>query len=392
MKSLVKRRPFGKTGLNVSEVSLGAMNLRQLNTIDEGLEILNYVIDQGINLIDTARAYNGVNKSGQEVQSEALVGQVIASRTDIDEPMVIVTKGHGYTPEAFDEGLETSLKTLGVRQTENGLFIGSTEIKLVYFFHGIKEDRWQSIKESGAIEHALKRQKEGKFTYLGFSSHYGDKKEIKEALDTGVFQVVELPYNVYNRALGEDGEIDLIKYAHDMGVAIVNMKCFNGNGMVPATKIIGDVCDISYPQMLKFVLSNPYVSTIDAGAKRISEFEMDIKASVEAPLTADERSALKAEADKVSVQLNSICRECLHCLEKFSCPMDINFPAVLGVHARFSLAEAFNKDTKPYIEQYKALPDPKADACVACGGCVEWCEYHLDIPAMMAKAKEDLDN
>jgi len=390
MKSLVKRRPFGKTGLNVSEVSLGAMNLRQLNTIDEGLEILNYVIDQGINLIDTARAYNGVNKSGQEVQSEALVGQVIASRTDIDEPMVIVTKGHGYTPEAFDEGLETSLKTLGVKQTENGLFIGSTEIKLVYFFHGIKEDRWQSIKESGAIEHALKRQKEGKFTYLGFSSHYGDKKEIKEALDTGVFQVVELPYNVYNRALGEDGEIDLIKYAHDMGVAIVNMKAFNGTSMMATSKIIKGLCSITYRDMLRFCLSNPNISTIDVGARYPHEFDEDIETDLLPLLTAEERQALKDEADKVSVHFKDICRECMHCLEKFECPQGINFPAILGNHSRYTIAKALGQDASAYVENYNKMEGLKADACVGCGGCSEWCEYHLDIPAMMVKAHEDL--
>ena len=32
---------------------------------------------------------------------------------------------------------------------------------------------------------------------------------------------------------------------------------------------------------------------------------------------------------------------------------------------------------------------PLADACVACGQCKPWCEYHLDIPAMMAKVVED---
>jgi hypothetical protein len=50
--------------------------------------------------------------------------------------------------------------------------------------------------------------------------------------------VIELPYNVFNRSIGEDASLDLLKYAHDRGVAIVNMKAFNGNGMVPTAKII----------------------------------------------------------------------------------------------------------------------------------------------------------
>jgi len=35
---------------------------------------------------------------------------------------------------------------------------------------------------------------------------------IKEAVDTGIFDVVELTYNIFNRSLGENGEIDLLEY------------------------------------------------------------------------------------------------------------------------------------------------------------------------------------
>lgn len=99
MQTKVKRRPFGNTGLYVSEVGLGAMNLRMLDTVDQAFEMVNYALDQGINLIDTARAYKGVNGEGVTVESEDIVGRTIAARTDIDEPIVIVTKGHGYTPK-----------------------------------------------------------------------------------------------------------------------------------------------------------------------------------------------------------------------------------------------------------------------------------------------------
>ncbi|MGI5898339.1 MAG: aldo/keto reductase [Christensenellales bacterium] len=390
MKTSVKRRPFGNTGLMVSEVSFGAMNIRNLKTSGQAMEILDFVLDQGINLIDTARAYVGVNGSGETIVSEEFVGRAIAARDDIDEPIVIVTKGHAYNPASFDADFNASIKALGVKKTDQGLFIGNTEIKLVYFFHGIKEDRWAEVKSSGAIDHALKRQAAGDFTYLGFSSHYGDGKEIKEALDTGVFQVIELPYNVFNRSLSEDGAFDFIKYAHDMGIAIVNMKAFNGNGMVPTAKIIGDVCSITYPQMLRFCLSNPYISTVDAGAKYPAEFQTDINASLSSPMGDDERTALKAEADKVSAMLNDICRECMHCLEKFKCPQGINFPDILGIHARYSISRELGKATDDFSSQYQAICGPLADACISCGECSTWCEYHLDIPPMMESAHRDL--
>ena len=385
----VERRPFGNMGFEVSEVSLGAMNLRMLPTIADAETMVNYTLDQGINLIDTARVYNGVNGAGEEVESEVIVSRVLAARKDITEPIVIITKGHGYNPKAFDEDLGTSLAKLQVEKKDGKLYIGSTEIRLVYFFHGIKEDRWQEIQESGVIEYAKKRQAEGDFTYLGFSSHYGDGKEIKEAIDTGAFQVMELPYNVYNRSIGEDGAVDLIRYANEKGMAIINMKAFNGNGMVPMYKQVSKVSRISYEQMLRFCLSNPYITTVDAGCRWPSELEDDIRASQMEKLSEEERNALKEEADIVSPHLDHICRECMHCFEKFECPVGLNFPKILGLHARYSLAQQLKQDTAEYKAEYAAL-DKNASMCAACGQCVPWCEYHLEIPEMMQKAHEAL--
>ena len=45
---------------------------------------------------------------------------------------------------------------------------------------------------------------QGIVNFIGFSSHY-KTPEIKDALDTDVFDVVELPYNIFNATLGEDG-------------------------------------------------------------------------------------------------------------------------------------------------------------------------------------------
>ena len=391
MQTKVKRRPFGNTGLYVSEVALGAMNLRMLENSAEGKKQLHFVLDQGITLIDTARAYNGVTKCGEPVESERLVGEVLRERTDIDEPIVIVTKGHAYTPEGFDEDFSTSIRTLGVEKRDGKLYIGNVEIKLVYFFHGIKEDRWLPMVQTNVVEYAKKRQADGDFTYLGFSAHYGDAEQIKWAIDTGAMQVMELPYNVYNRSIGEDGEFDALSYAHERGVAIINMKCFNGNGMVPATKIIREVCNIDHSDMLRFSLSNPNISCIDAGARYIEEFAADIEASLKPAMTLEERQTLKEKADQVSGLFHNICRECMHCLEKFACPQGIAFPEILGIHARYTMAKALDADAKPYIDQYKAMSGPLAEACVGCGGCSQWCEYHLDIPEMMQKVLADFE-
>ena len=85
MKNEIKRRRFGKTDLMVTELSFGAMNLRLLDNVEQTYEILNYVLDRGVNLIDTARAYNGKLKDGTQIESEVLVGNTIRSRKDLKE-------------------------------------------------------------------------------------------------------------------------------------------------------------------------------------------------------------------------------------------------------------------------------------------------------------------
>jgi predicted aldo/keto reductase-like oxidoreductase len=380
----------------VSEVGLGAMNLRQLPDHETVDAFLNAVLDTGINLIDTARAYETKDKDWQTknstgvfISSEEELGRVISAREDIDEPLVIVTKGHAYTPEAMDGQLAASYKALQLRKEADGLYIGKTKIYLAYLLHGIKEDRWSDIIAAGTLDHAQKRVDAGDFTWLGFSSHYGDVDVIKTAIDTGAFRVCELPYNVYNPSLGEEGAIDLIKYAHDHGMGVVDMKAFNGNGTKAIFPQIAAYSGFGYDEMLRFCLSNPYVSTIDAGAVNMEEFNADIEAALLPAMTAEERSELREKAKKLSPFLKTVCRECMHCVEKFDCPSGVDFPRILGLHGRYTVSEGMGLPTDSFREEYGAF-FPGAEGCVGCGQCVPWCEYHLDIPAMMKVAAADL--
>lgn len=387
MKNL-KRRRFGKTGLEVTELSYGAMNLRMLETIEQAYDILNFVLDQGVNLIDTARAYNGENGQGKMVESEVLVGNTIKNRNDLEEPVVVITKHHGYEISQFEEELETSRGKLGV-SGKGDLKIGDNDIKLVHLFHGINEDRWSTMLSSGVLERAQELKEEGIINYIGFSSHYAQKKEIKAALDTDIFDVVELPYNIFNRELGEDGELNLLKYAHDKDVGIINMKAFNGNGMVPIYKMIKDIVSIDYSKMLNFSLSNPYITTVDAGARYIDEYKQDLAVAHGTRLTEQEIVSLKEEADTVASYMQDICRECMHCQEKFSCPQEIDFPEILAIYSRYLVSKELGHDTEKYRIEYQKI-ELNAEDCIECEECLPWCEYELEIPKMLKEAHKEL--
>ena len=67
------------------------------------------------------------------------------------------------------------------------MHIGQTPVRLVYFLHGISDERWEVIQKSGVLPRLRELQKEGMISFPGFSSHYPFPKGIKEAVDTGAF-------------------------------------------------------------------------------------------------------------------------------------------------------------------------------------------------------------
>ncbi len=110
-------RTLGKTGFNISEVSLGTWQVgggwgAPFNE-QNAERIINTAIDGGINFIDTADVYS-------EGQSEAAVARVVKSRR---ERVYVATKcgrqiqphtAEGYTPERLTKYVEESLQSMGL--------------------------------------------------------------------------------------------------------------------------------------------------------------------------------------------------------------------------------------------------------------------------------------
>ncbi len=113
----MKYRKFGKTGFNVSEISLGTWQVggkwgEAFNDANAD-RILNTAIDSGINFIDTADVYsNGL--------SEKAIGRVLRSRS---ERVYVATKcgrqlqphcNESYQPDVLRKFVEASLKNMNM--------------------------------------------------------------------------------------------------------------------------------------------------------------------------------------------------------------------------------------------------------------------------------------
>lgn len=113
----MKYRRLGKTGFDVSEISLGTWQVGgkwgSKFSNENAEKIINTAIDQGINFIDTADVY-------EMGLSERAVGNVVRSRS---EQVYVASKcgrlinphiSKGYTPERLQSFVEGSLKRTGL--------------------------------------------------------------------------------------------------------------------------------------------------------------------------------------------------------------------------------------------------------------------------------------
>ena len=158
-------RTLGKTGLSISEISLGAWQLggKWGSGFDDKIaeRTLNEAIDNGINFIDTADVY-------ENRQSEKAVGKIIRTRK---EKVYLATKcgrfinphiSEGYTTEVLRNFVEESLRNTGLERLDLiQLHCPPTE---VYYRQEIFE-LFDKLKD------------EGKIGYLGVSV-----QKVEEAL------------------------------------------------------------------------------------------------------------------------------------------------------------------------------------------------------------------
>ena len=202
---------LGRAGVKVSKLCLGTMNLAKLVDEKTSFAILDAAIDAGINFIDTADVYGGIDQRGR---TEEFIGKWMA-QGGRREKLVLATKVYGKMGEgANDRGLsafhiraacEASLRRL---KTDH--------IDLYQMHHIDRMTPWDEIWQ--AMEQLVKA---GKITYNGSSNFAA--WNIVEAQCTanarnysGLISEQSL-YNLSNRMI----ELEVIPACRKYGVGII---------------------------------------------------------------------------------------------------------------------------------------------------------------------------
>ena len=201
-------RYLEKTNIQVSRLCLGAMMFGGQTSEADGLSIMDYAFEKGINFFDTANNYN-------QGESERIVGKGIKKRRD---RIILATKVFnksgddindcGLSRRNIKRALDASLKRL------------NTDYIDIYYMHSV--DYRTDIEES--LEAMMDLIRAGKIHNIGVSNCASWQiADMLAVCDKRNYSAPVITQNVYN-PLTRSLEAELIPFAraHKISIAIYN--------------------------------------------------------------------------------------------------------------------------------------------------------------------------
>ncbi len=268
-------RAFGKTGWQVSEISLGGAYLAGQDkdkAQENATSVVHRAIELGINYIDTAPYYGN---------SEVLIGNALKG---INHSSYIATK-FGLSPNDFDYKSDSVIKS--IEQSLSKLRV--SKLSLVQI-HEVNIPGWDKIMATGyALEGLREAQKKGLCEKIGITGRA--IPILAELAQTGEFDSV-LVYNDYHPASKLASEMIIpVAAKYNMGIVIATVLAnglftdqhveqsldrLSGDEYSRAKNIIDRLRQ--EPNSLaqsafRYVLADKRVSTIACGASNIDEIE-----------------------------------------------------------------------------------------------------------------------
>jgi aryl-alcohol dehydrogenase-like predicted oxidoreductase len=150
-------RPLGRTGVHVSALALGTMNLGKIGgtTQADADALVGAALDAGINLVDTADVYSAG-------QSEQMLGKALAGRRD---DVVLATKAS--LPMSEDRNARGGSRRWLVTALENSLRRLDVDHVDLYQVH-----RWDpATSDEETLAALTDLQRAGKIRYFGSSTY-----------------------------------------------------------------------------------------------------------------------------------------------------------------------------------------------------------------------------
>jgi aryl-alcohol dehydrogenase-like predicted oxidoreductase len=292
----IETRPLGKTGADVTILGYGAMELRGdprgpvIEDETAGV-LLNAVLDEGINLIDTSIDYG---------RSEELIGRYVGHRRD--EYFLASKCGcllgpppAGATPPFPHDFREENIRA-GIEQSLRRLKTDRLDLLQVH----ISPSR-QQMETDGTVDTLVSLRDEGKVRFLGMS---GTLPNLSDHIDMGVFEVFQIPYSAlqceHEELIGaavKTGAGTLIRGGAARGAPAEDkdwsqgpLGLSQGEGQrrwesSGVEDLMGDMSRLEF--VLRFTLSHPGLSSTIVGTANMEHLRSNVAIAEKGPLPAD---------------------------------------------------------------------------------------------------------
>ena len=188
-------RPFGKTGVKVSCLSLGGMFDIPSNQL-----LMRQALRWGVTYWDTADCYEGG-------KSESGIGQFFERYPDTRSRVFLVTKSDERDPEGLTRLLNRSLERM------------KTDFIDLYFIHAMR--RISEINDETRAW-AEKAKSQGKIKLFGFSTHSNMEDCLLEAARLGWIDGIMMTYNY--RIMNTDKMKRAVEACTKAGIGLTAMK------------------------------------------------------------------------------------------------------------------------------------------------------------------------
>jgi predicted aldo/keto reductase-like oxidoreductase len=275
------RRPFGKTGVEVSILGLGTVALGNLSDKKAAEALLNKAIDLGVTYIDTAPPATRIAAMTGYAAAQRYLNGVLKERR---KEVFLVTKCLETDGSKTIDLLKRNLKELGVEQVDlaHTHSIGHA----VYDFDALAAD-------DGPMASMEKAKKDGLTRFVGITGHNRPEKFAKllAARDVdGMMNAV----NVVDRHTYAFEDV-VWPLARKKKVGLAAMKVYGGG--VISCKMPEELRRAS----LRFALGVEWVAVAVLGMRTQKELEQNVEwALAFEPLTAAEAKELKAKTVAVA--------------------------------------------------------------------------------------------
>lgn len=332
-KAIVPKRPFGKTGENVSILSLGGV----LKISDQ--LIFRQAFNMGVTYWDTADSYGWGN-------SEKAIGRYFAKFPNDRKRVFLVTKAATSDPLELTEKLNTSLQRMNTSYVD------------MYFIHYVSDVREELT--AAVKSWAEKAKATEKIRFFGFSAHTHMESSMLAAAELGWIDGIMMSYNY--RLMVKDEMKKAVDACAKAGIGLTAMKtqaAFSANFYASIGSETDDALKMSESFLkkgftseqakLKVVWENPDIASICSAMPNMTILQANVAAALnKTHLSENDKERLQQYAQRTAP---GYCAGCAHICES-AVALDIPISDLL----RYAMYNHSYGDRDMATRLFNALP------------------------------------